>query len=85
MTQPLGQPTPVPEKTAHQDATQRAIRTWVAGIIATFLTLAGPGLLAAFGAIRWTGDYWTAVGTMAFGAFLVAAITYAMRHLVPPS
>lgn len=83
MTQPV-----MPEEArhnAHQDGIRRAVRTWTGGIFATFLTLAGPGLLAAFGAIRWTHGYWIAVGTMALGAFLTAAISYAMRRLVPPS
>lgn len=79
------QPPAPPPTTAHQDGVRRAVRTWIAGILAAFLTLAGPGLLAMFGAIRWTAEYWTTVGTLAAGSLLTATITYAMRRLVPPS
>jgi hypothetical protein len=77
-------PLPTPPASANADAVNRAIRTWIGGIISAALTAAGPGLLVLFGAIRWTPTYWATVGGVVLSAFLTGAVSYAMRHLAPP-
>lgn len=77
-------PALTPTSPPRADSLRHALRTWIAGILTAFLALAGPGLLVMLGTIRWTDVYWTAVGTLAFGAFITATISYAMHRVVPP-
>lgn len=66
------------------DARQRSFRTLAQGFaldIATALVLV---LALAFTDIKWTPEYWTALGLTAAKSVLQAGVAYLMRFLVKP-
>lgn len=80
-TGPNVQPAP-PD--AHTDGLNRALRSFVGGVIVTALQFGGSELLSSVGAIKWTHAYWAALGTSAVGSVMYGVVAYAMRRFAPP-
>jgi heme/copper-type cytochrome/quinol oxidase subunit 4 len=82
MTQP--NPLPVP-KSDRDDARQRALRTWVGGLIVAVLLATLPVVDAAAGNIQWSTAWWVALLNAVITPAVSAAVSFALRHLAPPS
>lgn len=82
----MSRPTPLPvPKSATDDARQRAIRSYVGGLIVAVLGAVVPILEAAAGNIQWSKAWWIALGITVASPALHAAASYVMRHLAPPA
>lgn len=82
----MSRPTPLPiPKSADDDARQRAVRTWVGGIIASVLLAVLPVLDAAAGNIEWSTAWWVALGNAVLAPAVSAVVSYVLRHLAPPT
>jgi hypothetical protein len=77
-------PLPVP-KSAADDARQRAVRSYLGGLIVAVLGSAVPILEAAAGDLQWSRAWWIALGITVASPALHAAAAYVLRHLAPPA
>jgi len=85
MTQPkMRVPAELPPP-AHLDARNRAVRTFLQGLLATVFAAIGPVLLSWTGTIRWTKEWWIASGTALGLVALTAVISYITRYTHPPN
>jgi heme/copper-type cytochrome/quinol oxidase subunit 4 len=73
----------IPPTTA-ADARNRAIRTFLGGLLAVVLAAAVPVVMVAAGSIRWTKEWWIALGVAVAQVSLTAAISYVARYTHPP-
>jgi hypothetical protein len=77
--QPL--PTPAPRSV---DASRRAWRTFIQGLLTNIAIWLAPVLLTAVGTLQWTRQYWITLGVTALTAVVTAIFSYLGRFLVPP-
>lgn len=66
------------------DARNRAVRTFVHGLIFDVLVALVAAVSATVGGIEWTRTYWLALGLLLAKTAVQAAISYAARHIAPP-
>lgn len=74
-------PAPV---SARPDARNRALRTFLQGLLLDVAAATVVVLLATFSTIEWTGAYWLAVAGLVGKTVLMATVSYLARRLVPP-
>jgi hypothetical protein len=79
MTNPL--PTPLPKK---QDAINRAVRTFIAGLWVDVATAVVGALVLMLGDVHWTKAWWVALGILLLKTAGTAAVSYVRRFLSPP-
>lgn len=75
--------TPVPA-TAAVDARRRALRSFAWGLLIDVTVAIVLVLSVSFSDIRWTRDYWIALGLSVAKSVLQAAIAYVARRVLPP-
>lgn len=66
------------------DAISRAVRTFVAGLLASVILAVGPVIAAASGEVRWTAVWWEALGASVATAAVSAGLSYLGRYKLPP-
>jgi heme/copper-type cytochrome/quinol oxidase subunit 4 len=82
----MSRPTPLPvPKSATDDAKQRAIRSYLGGLVVAVLVAILPLAEAGAGHISWTLAWWAAFGNALLSPALAAGASYVMRHLAPPA
>jgi hypothetical protein len=69
---------------ASVDAWTRAFRTFAWNLFITVVATVAVGMTAALGDLRWTGDYWTALGLKLAADVLTAVVAYIARLVIPP-
>lgn len=77
----LNQQNNVPEK---KDARDRAVRTFLWGLMIDVATAMVIILLPAFSNIEWTSTYWLALGSLLAKSVLVSIVSYFGRFLIKP-
>jgi heme/copper-type cytochrome/quinol oxidase subunit 4 len=82
MTKPTQLPVP---KSTDDDARQRAIRSYLGGLIAAVIMAVAPLGDAALGNIQWSRAWWIALGLGLVSPALHAVVAYVLRHLAPPA
>jgi hypothetical protein len=81
----MSQPTPLPvPKSASDDARQRAIRSYLGGLLVAVLAAVLPILQAAAGDIEWSSAWWLALLNAVASPALYAVVAYVGRHVAPP-
>lgn len=78
--EPINPPLP-----KHLDARQRAVRTFMGGLLSAVLAAVVPVLLATAGQIRWTREWWLATAAALGLVALNAAVAYILRYAKPPA
>ena len=82
----MSRPTPLPiPKSATDDARQRAIRSYLGGLIVAVAADVVPILEASAGNLQWSRAWWIALGITVASPALHAAAAYVLRHLAPPA
>ena len=74
---------PVP-KSATDDARQRAIRSYVGGLLVAVLAAVVPIVQAALGDVQWSSAWWLALLNAVLSPALYAVVAYVGRPLKPP-
>lgn len=79
-------PTPLPvPKSAQADARQRAIRSYLGGLLVAVLAAVVPIVQAALGHVEWSSAWWLALLNAVLSPALYAVVAYVGRHLAPPA
>lgn len=77
--------TPTETKAAiESDAQNRAVRSFLWGLMIDVAVAVVLVLATAFNAIEWTKEYWTILGLTLAKSVLQAGVSYFMRKLVKP-
>lgn len=74
-------PTPAPKK---EDARNRAIRTFLEGLISAVITTLVAALPVVLANPQWTKAFWVGVAISLGTVTLTAVVSYVARFLVPP-
>ncbi len=68
-----------------RDASNRAVRTLIQGLIVDLSVAVALALSAAIaGGIQWTRAYWIALALAVAKSAVTAIVAYTMRYVVPP-
>lgn len=74
--------TPLP---AHEDAWNRAIRTFAQGLLVDVAATVVAVLVAYMSSgVEWTTEYWYALGGLLIKTVVTSVISYAARKVTPP-
>jgi hypothetical protein len=69
-----------------RDATERAFRTWMQGLLVDLAAGVGVALVAGVaGGIEWTRVYWVTLGLAVAKSCVMAFVSYFARRMVPPA
>jgi hypothetical protein len=71
---------------ASADATNRAWRTFLQGLLVDVVSAVALALLPALAGAEfaWTAEYWTAVALLAGKTAVMTVVSYVSRKVVPP-
>lgn len=73
-----------PKSTA-EDARQRALRTFVVGLLVDVGSAVVALAVTQLGSVEWTRTYWIALGAMVAKTAIGTMASYVARHVAPPS
>jgi hypothetical protein len=74
----------VPALPASEDAWNRAVRTFVQGLLVDVGAVVVAVLVTALGSPEWTAEYWMGIGVLLLKTVVTAVASYAARKLAPP-
>lgn len=69
---------------ASQDASNRAFRTFVQGLLVDVAAAVVTVLAVAVTSVEWTEKYWLALGALVGKTVVVSVVSYLARTVVPP-
>ena len=67
-----------------RDARERAVRSFLWGLLIDASCTAGLALLVMIGDLEWTATYWRGLGLLLAKSFVQAAVAYVGRKVIEP-
>lgn len=79
-----GDPAPVGESEVRRDSRERAVRSFLWGLLIDVSAGVIVVLMTMFNAIEWTREYWIVLGLAVAKSTLQGIVAYFARRLLPP-
>jgi hypothetical protein len=67
-----------------RDARERAVRSFLWGLLIDASCTAGVALLAVINSLEWTATYWQGLGLLLAKSFVQAGVAYIGRKVIEP-